>query len=220
MNNKKQSNSMSGKIIRESSREEPKSVLIVTEGRKTEKEYFDALIRRLRVGADIDAPRNGDSSPISVVNRAKKAIKRDETEYDIIYCVFDKDNRTYSSYDEAIRMIKNLNRRHSDIEINAIPSVPSIEYWLYLHTGYLDRPYSNAREMEKDLKRIPQFKRYNKSITSDLFKYLFKNRQTAKDNAARSVTDGKHRLDKMYHENPSTRIHVILKKLEEFSSIL
>lgn len=207
------------KICRKPRRNEPNAILIVTEGKKTEKEYFNCLINQLRVGADVNFPRNGNSAPVSIVNRARKEIERDSSRYEIIYCVFDKDDRSISEYDEAISMIKKLNRTYQNIKISAVPSVPSIEYWFYLHADYLDKPYSNARELEKDLKRIPQFSKYNKSIPSDLFKYLFDNRKTAKGNAARSLKDGKHRGEKTYHENPSTRIHVILSKLEKFSSI-
>lgn len=220
MTHSRKSRNIRKKISRKPRRDEPNTILIVTEGKKTEKEYFNFLINQLRVGADVNFPRNGDSAPISVVNRARKEIERDNNRYEIIYCVFDKDDRSISSYDEAISMIKDLNRTYNNIKVSAIPSVPSIEYWLYLHDSYLDKPYLTARDLERDLKRIPQFNRYDKSIPIELFRYLFNNRKTAAEHAARSLTDGKNRVEKLYHENPSTRIHIILNKLEKFSSVL
>lgn len=204
------------RIDRKHHRIESKTVLIVTEGKKTETDYFDKLILKLRASADIEGTRKGDSAPTSVVKRAEKAIRRDSGEYEVIYCVFDKDS--HADYEAAIKMIDKLNRSNVNIEISAVPSVPCIEYWFYLHKKYLDKPYatvgSPATELLKDLKKIPEFRDYDKSIPIKIFNYLFDNQHKARENAIRSLEDGQQRGDREYHENPSTRVHLVLERLE------
>lgn len=203
-------------INRKHRRIEPTAILIVAEGRKTEKDYFDQLVRKLKAVADIEGARNDDSAPSSVVKRAENAIKRDNSEYEVIYCVFDRDS--HADYDAAIKMIDQLNRSYAGIEISAIPSVPCIEYWFYLHSKYSDRPYqkigSPAADLLRDLQKISEFKDYNKSISKELFDYLFENQHKAKKNAIRSLEEGRKREDGEYHENPSTRVHLVLEGLE------
>ena len=197
-------------------RREPKPILIVTEGEKTEKEYFDALIQKLGVGASVDLTEKGDSAPTSVVRKAMKSIERGD-DYEIIYCVFDRDN--HDDYDNAIKLINSFDR--DGVAIHAIPSIPCFECWLYLHSDYLTKPYSNANssatQMLKDLRRKSPFENYNKSISTDLFEYLFENRHNAKKHAIRAIKYGKQNGHDEYHEDPSSRVYLVLDGLENFS---
>ena len=198
-------------------RKEPKPILIVTEGQKTEKEYFDALIQKLGVGASVDLAEKGGSAPTSVVKKAMKSIDRGD-DYEIIYCVFDRDD--HDDYDYAIKLINSVDKER-DIEIHAIPSIPCFECWLYLHSDYLTKPYSNvgssAREMLNDLREKSPFENYNKSISDDLFEYLFNNRHDAKKHAIHAIKCGRQNGHAEYHEDPSSRVYLVLDVLENFS---
>lgn len=198
-------------------RKEPKPILIVTEGQKTEKEYFDALIQKLGVGASVDLSEKGDPAPTSVVKKAMKSINRGD-DYEIIYCVFDRDD--HDDYDTAIQMINSVDKE-CDVEIHAIPSIPCFECWLYLHSDYLTKPYSNvdssATQMLNDLRGKPPFQNYDKSISADLFEYLFENRHNAKRHAIRAIKYGRQNGHSEYHEDPSSRVYLVLDGLENFS---
>ena len=129
---------LSKKMNRRGKRSGPRKVLIVTEGRKTEKEYFGAMIRRLDIGSEVDILANCDPAPTSVVQAAKDRINGN-SDYHLVYCVIDRDN--HGDYDQALKEIEVINRQ-SDAILDAIPSLPCFEYWLYLHKEYSSKPYS------------------------------------------------------------------------------
>ncbi|XOF35037.1 MAG: RloB family protein [Candidatus Electrothrix sp. YB6] len=88
-------------------------VLIVCEGKKTEPDYFKALIDDLQLNtANIRIAENtAGSSPRNVVDLAlheykkdKKAGRESGEQYDRVYCVFDKDQHV--TYLEAIDIVR------------------------------------------------------------------------------------------------------------------
>lgn len=196
----------------------PKSVLIVTEGRITEKEYFEALTKRLDIVSDVDVRANGGSAPTSVVK-----VVRDEVdgsnEYYRVFCVIDRDN--HGDYDSALKEIDEINDS-SDVEVVVIPSFPSFEYWLYLHNRFSTKPYSHygspASEMLNDLKKIDIFKDYDKSIPESLFNYLYENYKFAVKHAVQALEYAhKDTNAKEYHEDPSTRVHFVVEDLKRLA---
>jgi hypothetical protein len=110
-------------------------VLIVCEGKKTEPNYFQALVDDLELNtANVDVDRDADSSPRSIISHAKKRYKDDLREngrqdcFDRVYCVFDRDEHT--TYTEAINSI---NTASPSGVFFAITSTPCLEYLLLLH---------------------------------------------------------------------------------------
>ena len=203
---------------RRSPSKKPKGTLIVTEGRVTEKEYFEALIQRLGIVSDVEVRASGGASPTSVVKVARDAIRGNE-DYNRIFCVIDRDD--HGDYDNALMEIDKLNSS-SDVEVVAIPSFPSFEYWLYLHKKYSTKPYSSygspAGEMIEDLKKIDIFKGYDKSIPESLFNALYKNCKLATENANKALEHiHKNTSVKNYHEDPSTRIHFVVGNLKQLA---
>ena len=103
-------------------------VLIVTEGKKTEPEYFNDLKKYYRINsANIEIDGNSDSSPESVVKYGKKRYKEEHSTgdaFDRVYFVFDKD--THLTYQQALDEIKRCKPESTFIEIN---SVPCFEFW-------------------------------------------------------------------------------------------
>lgn len=81
--------------------------------------------------------------------------------------------------------------RHSDVTLDAIPSLPCFEYWLYLHREYSAKPYSihgsPAKEMIEDLKKLDIFENYDKSIPDSLFDILCDNCKDAIRHANRAL---------------------------------
>ena len=100
-----------GKTAKDYAREkanknEPDRVLIVSEGSKTEPDYFRRLIAELGLTtATVRITGEGDSAPISVFEHTDKILANDD-DFEQIYLVIDRD--THTSYDEAIGKIKGL----------------------------------------------------------------------------------------------------------------
>jgi hypothetical protein len=79
-------------------------VLIVCEGEKTEPNYFEELRDALHLStANIEVVGECGSAPINVVDAAIAKYNKN-TDYDLMYCVFDKDR--HPSYKQALQKIK------------------------------------------------------------------------------------------------------------------
>lgn len=111
---------------------------LLTEGRRTEVEYFAkwAALYRERVMVDFD-PSHG--APMTLVERAVTLVEerqrtmrrgRGDAPFDEIWCVFDRDEHPF--IDEAIA----LAGRH---QIGVAFSNPCFELWLVLHATDLRR---------------------------------------------------------------------------------
>ena len=78
-------------------------VLIVTEGEKTEPQYFKELKDHYRINStNIEIDGSSDSSPESVVEYGKKLYEKErgtDAPFDRVYFVFDKD--THHTYQQA-----------------------------------------------------------------------------------------------------------------------
>jgi len=70
-------------------------------------------------------------------------------DYDVVYCVFDKDR--HPNYQVALDKIASTTLRKREgrkiigrVEFKAIVSVPCFEYWLLLHFRMTNSPYAPA----------------------------------------------------------------------------
>ena len=184
-------------------------VLIVTEGKKTEPEYFNGLKKHYRINsANIEIDGASDSSPESVVKYGKKRYKEERSTgdaFDRVYFVFDKD--AHHTYQQVLDEIERFNRG------NAITSVPCFEYWLLLHFIYTTEPFSATGRSSAATQVIHKLKEhypnYDKSA-SGIFEQLYDKLETAKSNATRSLLEA----NKTGTDNPSTRVHELVDYLQ------
>ena len=204
-------------LERKRARREPyDKVLIVTEGKKTEPEYFEDLKKYYRIhSANIKIDGSGDSSPESVVKYGKKLYEDERSRgdaFDRVYFVFDKD--THLTYSQALDEIKRYGRKNTFFAIN---SVPCFEYWLLLHFTYTTEPFKAAGKLsvadaviKKVRKHIPD---YEKS-TSGLFVQLYDQLEQAKKHAVLSMEEA----SKTGTDNPSTRVHELVDYLQNIKT--
>lgn len=144
-------------------------VLIVTDGSKTEPNYFYGLINELGLTtAELKIVGRGGSAPINVVNTAENILKKDE-DYEHIYCVFDRDD--HANYDQALAKVEALqkSRKFAAKTINAITSVPCFEYWFLLHLLETGKPYFNSREVISEIMKHDLTGKYKKGDCSVFF---------------------------------------------------
>ena len=192
-------------------------VLIVTEGKKTEPEYFNDLKKYYRIhSANIKIDGSGDSSPESVVKYGRKLYADERSTGDAfnrVYFVFDKD--THLTYPQALDEIKRYRRKNTFFAIN---SVPCFEYWLLLHFIYTTEPFTATGKLSAADQVIRKLKKYcpdyDKSA-SGLFTKLYEKLEMAKGNAVNAL----QAADQTGTDNPSTRVHELVEYLQNIKIV-
>lgn len=190
-----------------------RSFLLVTEGEKTEPNYFGALINKLRLtSVDVEIVHPEGTDPITLTQHAIELRERrriaakhgEHVPYDEIWVIFDLEKRGDIRRDQAARArylegVKSISFARSD---------PAFEYWLILHFEYTTAPFSNADEAVKRLRR--SWADYEKCCTPR--DELFTMTAFAADNARRC---------REHHErvggdgNPATEIDLVIRNLNE-----
>ena len=187
-------------------------VLIVSEGEKTEPNYFRELCTHYRLSTtNIEVTQGKGNDPVSVVRTAQRLQKietRQGERYDRVYCVFDRDEHT--NYADACGQAQSAKFRTAR-------SNPAFEYWLLLHFEHTRAPYQRtggrtaAQNCERAL--VQYFPEYSKGMRG-LFQRLLEDLPEAKTRSARSLADARRTGE----DNPSTEVHELvdyLQKLKE-----
>ena len=188
-------------------------VLIVSEGLKTEPNYFRELRDHYELhSANIEITGESGSNPCSVVKYAKNLYKREKSlgdPFDKVYCVFDKDG--HSDYDAALDKVRRSSPKDT---FYSILSVPCFEYWLLLHFEFSTKPYnrlpknSAADQVISDLKKyLPDYEKNSYGV----FTMLLNNLEAAKNNAKKANAQA----DNAQTDNPSTYVHELVQFLQD-----
>ena len=195
-----------------------KRILVVAEG-ESEVSYF-RTIKKFRNISNLKVVHSNGSAPKNVIGKAVRICSDSfENDFEQVYCVFDQD--TVANYTQSIMSLQSLNKqgKFRGTEFIAIPSVPCFEYWYLLHMKYTTRSYdgypSPCNEVEKELKKFPEFEKYKKPSCEKIFKVLEEKQDIAISNAEQSLRAAHKNGQRKYHENPSTRIHLVVKALLE-----
>lgn len=190
-------------------------ILLVCEGEKTEPLYFRDMVNAWNIGNQVKIARNDGFSPDRIVAQADELYAQAKQEgdgFDDIYCVFDRD--AYEHFNAAINRLHTL--KANGRPLNAVVSVPCFEFWLLLHFGYTEKPYSSTGKKSvgnavvSDLKKKPGFTKYDKGMVG-VFKLLAPNLEQALKHAQQLAA---HRAGNDEHPNPSTQVHVLVNRLK------
>lgn len=150
---KRAKNKISG---RKPARPPNKVILIVCEGEKTEKNYFQRLKEYLNLlNISIEILPSPHPTPLQVVKYAKQKAK-EVSEYDEIYCVFDRD--THSDFNEALAKAKNMKLKNATPEV--IVSDHCFEFWILLHFTKIMPTLSTNQSPCNALQKYKTFKQY------------------------------------------------------------
>lgn len=150
-------------------------ILIVSEGSKTEPNYFREIRAAYRLHtANVEVqPSERGTAPIQVVQYARDLFERGDRlksiqprAFEQVYAVFDRDD--HDSYFNALQLAESLNGKLKNdakqtVVFRAIASVPSFELWLLLHYEDIRVPL-HRHEVLHRLKRY--FPRYEKGAGS------------------------------------------------------
>ncbi|MCY4099426.1 MAG: RloB family protein [Rhodobacteraceae bacterium] len=207
--------------------EELERALIITEGSKTEPDYFNRLIKELGLtSVQIYIYGEGDSAPISVVQNAENLLKRDP-DFNHVYLVFDRDR--HPTYNEALAKAKKIKPRNAPKGqiVQAIPSIPCFEIWYFFHVSDRRTPYhtgegvgSPAQILISVLKKSHRcFEKYNKATCDDFYDEIKLMRGEACKRAEKFLKEAQKDGARCHHENPSTRVHLVVRKLQELAKL-
>lgn len=136
-------------------------ILIVSEGSKTEPNYFSEIRQAYRLHtANVEVrPSERGTAPIQVVEYAKELFEFGDKHKNIqprafeqVYAVFDRDD--HGSYFDALQMAESLdgklkNDNKQFVRFQAIASVPSFELWLLLHYEDIQTPMHRDEVMRR-----------------------------------------------------------------------
>lgn len=184
--------------------------LIVSEGEKTEPNYFYGLAETLHNNlAEIEVVGEG-ADTITIV---KKAIElRDERKnhrlkppYDEVWVVFDKDEFPAEKFNAAIDLA-------AKEEIGHAYSNEAFELWYILHFEFLNTPISRSQYVAKLKKLLGSYKKNQGNIYQLLQK---------KGNESAAIKSAKRLFDELSTgnpaaENPTTLVYLLVERLNEF----
>lgn len=192
-------------------------ILIVSEGSKTEPNYFNEIRQELRLPtANIQIhPSELGTEPIQVVEYAEKllregcSVKRIQKKaFEQVYVVFDRDE--HRSYHQALDKATALNEKIKNdnkqaVHFHAIASVPSFELWLLLHFENIQH---NIHRHEV-LRRLKQhFPGYEKGSTGS-----YTATKSRFDEAQQRALALAHRFDAHSGTDPYTAVHELVSML-------
>ncbi len=184
--------------------------LIVTEGEKTEPNYFKGLISQLpNYLVQVEILGEG-ANTISVVKAAIQKKREREQQllqpnYDEVWAVFDKDDFPAKNFNGAINL--------ANIEdIKLAYSNEAFELWYILHFQYLDAAINRSQYI-KILKEI--LGSYKKNNTQ-MYQILKK-----KGDESKAIKWSEKLYKDLYvnnpaEEKPTTLVHLLVKRLNEF----
>ena len=191
--------------------------LIVCEGSKTERYYFESLIDDYKLGNNVNVASQAYTCPLQLARYASNFIhgnQKDEDieekeEYDKVFCVFDKDKHAH--YASALSFIKDKEG------LIATNSVPCFEYWLILHFENTSKPfYSNPSKSAGD-EAVTYLKKYIKKYEkgdNDIYKKTKKYMSIALKRAKVINKQAKE----VNNDNPSTYITELVDKLNKLKA--
>ncbi len=185
-------------------------MLIICEGTKTEKLYFENARQVLGVhrGQAVVEVESGDgTNPKNIVKTASKLKVKAEREgnaFSSVFCVFDRDEHAH--YGASIE-------RAGKLKMRSITSVPCFEYWVLLHFRNHTAPYARTGAhspcdcCHRDVRA--EWADYAKNRIR-LFEELQPRLDNAKQRAEQRLTAAKADGS----DNPSTEIHLLLNAME------
>ncbi len=181
-----------------------KVFVIVCEGKKTERIYFNNYKKR-GCNLKIEMLYSGDTDPLGLIEFAKKQISKYELNLkggDAIWCVFDCNGNKDKIISTACK-----NAGHN---VKIILSNPSFELWFLLHFEYYSTKLTNSDLIDRLERHLPDYKK-----SKDYYDLLKSKRENAVDNAKR--LNELHQINGInlisVDSNPSTQVFTIVEEI-------
>jgi len=181
-----------------------KVFVIVCEGEKTERIYFNRYKKRY-CNLRIETPNSRCTDPVNLVKFAKEQIKKEDLDLkngDAIWCVFDCDENTNEDISKACRI--------AGKDVIICLSNPNFELWFLLHFTLIVSKSPRSEIMAKLKKFIPDYEK-----NKDVYDLLTDKRTNAIENAKKLIDlHNKNGIDLFSVEsNPSTQVYLIAEEI-------
>lgn len=188
-------------------------VLIITEGQKTEPNYFNEIRDYYELNsANIEISGECGSNPASVLKYAKKRYQEERDKgnaFDKVFCVIDKD--CHVDYSRVLNEIESAKPADTYIAIN---SVPCFEYWILLHYVYTSQSFVPVGNRSACACLIHELEKYSSNYTKGrqgIFNELVDRLELAKKNAERALQEARQNRT----DNPITKVHHLVEFLQK-----
>lgn len=186
--------------------------LIVSEGEKTEPQYFQALSEQLpnhAVQIEIKGEGKNTISVVDVAIAYKNARKADKLnpDFDEVWVVFDKDDFPDQNFNKAIRKAEQEG-------IKAAYSNEAFELWYVLHFQYLDAAITRNQYISILRKQMGKYEKNDPDIYHKLQEHENSDEEQAIKNAEKlfqELNQGKPAKDK-----PITKVYQLVVSLNRF----
>lgn len=188
----------------------PDCHLIVTEGTKTEPNYFQGLKadieQRYKNRIFIDGKGR---NTLSLLKAAEKIVEKSDTEYQHVWLVYDRDDFPKDDFDNTLNRCKALS--DDNITYHALWSNECIELWFLLHFEFLQ----SALHRDSYYLKLSEYLnvKYKKNST-DIYVKLKQHLNTAINNAKKLMK--LHDCDVPSKCNPATNVYEIFELLKVY----
>ena len=175
-------------------------ILIICEGEKTEPNYF----KKFKIRPEFVVKVEGfGMNTVSLVKEAMRLAK--ESNYDQIWCVFDKDDFSTNNFNNALTLAKKNKNQ-------VAYSNEAFELWYLLHFSYVDTGIprgSYQRRLSAQRCLGHPYKKNSEAI----FDELYTKQKDAIRNAKRLL--GEYQPNNPAKDNPSTTVHLLVEQLNQ-----
>ena len=143
-------------------------ILIVSEGTKTEPNYFKELRSDYRIASMEVKSGGGGTGPVQVVRYAKELFRKDyKKAFESVYVVFDRDD--HASYEDALSLAEELNGKlrndeNKCVNFFAVVSIPCFELWLLLHFEDVNNPVVRDDVFRRLKHHLPKYKKGSDAV--------------------------------------------------------
>lgn len=185
-------------------RETRKVILIVCEGTKTEPNYFEEMGIHLRINTKVEIVGTGRNTLDLVTHTAER---KSDSDFDEIWCVFDKDDFSDNDFNNAIH-------KANQEGIEVAYSNESFELWYVLHFDY----HTTAHKRDHYCKRVSELIKepYIKGKPGMFYKCVDRTARAIK-NAEKLLKEHQAKKRTPAQSNPCTTVHHLVLRLQELA---
>jgi hypothetical protein len=186
------------------------AILISTEDAKSSRHYFSAIARSVRRRLLVDIAPSSGSSPLNVLNDAKRHVARSRHgEYRDVWVVFDTEGR--DSPRQVSGQVRSSVERARQLGYRTAISNPAFEFWCLLHFEWSTEPFANASRVESRLRQHLQD--YVKGGDYDLFRVLRDSTDLAVERAGRLRRERHADVADVCERVPGTEVDLLVSEL-------
>lgn len=181
---------------------QPRTIILCEDSRSC-LDYLEEASNFYRAFAEVRILHCGHTDPKGIVEAAIKY----RSSFEQVFCAIDRD--AHETFEEAMQLAKAFG-------IEMVVSYPCYEYWLLLHHRMTRAPYtavgglSAADRVTRELRTHPGMSDYAKGSSKGLFTKLLGQLPAAQARAQRGLVEAANDQE----PNPSTSLHLLLKRLE------